>query len=126
MNKPIITATAMLILLIAGGTRADTYLVKPDGTGDFPVIQAAIDGAMDGDVILLADGTFTGMGNIEVLFWGKKITIRSQNGKPQDCIIDAEGSAGTPRTPFVFEHGEGAESRIMDLTILNGSTSTSC
>ncbi|MCK4414565.1 MAG: hypothetical protein KAY32_13585 [Candidatus Eisenbacteria sp.] len=57
---------ALLFLLLAASAcaaGAETYLVLPDGTGDFPTIQAAIDAALDGDEILLADGTFTGDGN---------------------------------------------------------------
>ena len=42
---------------------ATTYLVNPEGTGDFPTIQAAIDAVVDGDIIELNDGTFTGDGN---------------------------------------------------------------
>ncbi len=30
---------------------AKTYLVNPEGTGDFPTIQAAIDAVVDGKVL---------------------------------------------------------------------------
>ncbi|MCK4305958.1 MAG: hypothetical protein KAY24_17095 [Candidatus Eisenbacteria sp.] len=42
---------------------AETYLVNPEGTGDFPTIPAAIDAVVDGDVIDLTDGMFTGAGH---------------------------------------------------------------
>jgi pectin methylesterase-like acyl-CoA thioesterase len=36
--------------------RADVFVVSPDGSGDFPTIQAAVDAASDGDDIELTDG----------------------------------------------------------------------
>ncbi len=30
---------------------AETYLINPEGTGDFPTIQAAIDAVVDGKVL---------------------------------------------------------------------------
>jgi hypothetical protein len=71
---------------------ARTYLVLPDGTGDYATIQAAMDHAVDGDEILLGDGTFRGEGNRDVDCDGA-ITIRSVHGDPAACVIDCEGSA---------------------------------
>ena len=34
---------------------AATYVVNPDGTGDLPTIQAAINAALGGDIIELTD-----------------------------------------------------------------------
>ena len=56
----------------------DTYIVKPDGSGDYPDIQAAVRATSDGDTVLLASGTFIGPGNRDVDYLGKQITIRSQ------------------------------------------------
>jgi hypothetical protein len=74
---------------------ASTHLVLPDGTGDFPTIQAAIDAAEDGDVIELADGTFRGSGNRSIQLT-KGLTIRSASGDPERCIIDCEGEYSAP------------------------------
>ena len=127
MFKKIIESIISLVLLAsADKASGDTYVVKPDGTGDYPVIQAAIDAAKNGDEILLADGVFKGKGNKEVNFWGKALTVRSQNGKPEDCIIDGEGEIGLPYAIFIFEFGEGRDSVVRDLTIYDGSTATVC
>lgn len=127
MRKLFITTIILLALLgSARSSWADTYLVKPDGTGDFPEIQAAIDAAENGDEILLADGVYKGWGNFEVYFWGKSVTVRSQSGRPTDCIIDTEGEIGLPRTAFLFEYLEGPGATVRDITIMNGSTATSC
>jgi len=47
-----------LATLTLPSANAATYVVTPDGTGDFPTIQAAIDAAVTGDVIQLTDGVF--------------------------------------------------------------------
>ena len=116
----------LIFLAFAPGVLADTYLVKPDGTGDFPVIQAAVDFAQNGDEILLADGVFSGLGNDQIKFWGKAITVRSQSGRPMDCILDGNGEIGLARSPFLFENGEGPDSVVRDVTLYRGSTSTIC
>ena len=127
MLKKIIASILSLVLLAAANQASgDTYVVKPDGTGDYPVIQAAIDAAANGDEILLADGVFRGKGNKEVYFWGKTVTVRSQSGNPVDCIIDGEGEIGLPYAIFIFDYGEGRDAIVRDLTIYDGSTSTVC
>ncbi len=81
----------VLLLLALTATQvavADTYLVEPDGTGDFPTIQAAIDAAIDGDIIELADGIFYEDGNRDLDFLGKAITVRSVSGDPSACWIN--------------------------------------
>jgi hypothetical protein len=97
-----------------------TYLVRPDGTGDFPTIQAAIQAAAHGDTIELADGTFTGPGNRDVEYLGKLITVRSQSGNRDACIIDAQGSENDPHRGFHFRSGEGSASVLQGVTITHG------
>jgi hypothetical protein len=108
---------AALLFLIAPGTRAATILIRPDGSGDFPTIQAGIDAAAGGDVVLLADGTFTGPGNRDLDYLGKAITVRSQSGDAAACVIDAQ----TAGRGFYFHNGEGLDSRLERVTITNGS-----
>jgi hypothetical protein len=88
------TAVLLLTLGLAtlSGAGATTYLVRPDGTGDFPTIQAAVAASASGDVIELANGTFTGPGNRDVDYLSKLVTIRSQSGNPEACVIDCQGS----------------------------------
>jgi hypothetical protein len=75
-------------LLVAPPSLAETFTVHPDGTGDYPTIQAAINVAVDGDVILLGDGVFTGSGNNEIEFLGKAIHLKAEAGGPETCAID--------------------------------------
>lgn len=103
---------------------AATHVVLPDGTGDFPTIQDAVDAATDGDVIELGDGTFTGEGNRNIEYLGKAITIKSQSGDPESCIIDAQGIEGESRRGFSFKVGDVPAARLESVKIINGRTHT--
>ncbi len=109
----LLLVSAMLIPPAALATTA-ILVVKPDGTGDYPTIQAAIDNAAGGDVIELPDG------NRDLSFQGKSITIRSQSGYPETCIIDCQASASDCHRGFIFQCQEGPDSSLEDLTIVNG------
>jgi hypothetical protein len=111
----------LALTAMAGPSGADTYFVKPDGSGDFPTIQAAIDAAVDGDVIELADGTYTGGGNRDMDYLGKAIAVRSQSGNPTACIIDYEGTSSEDHWGFRFYSGEGPGSTIEDVTVTNSA-----
>ena len=65
-------------------------------------IQAAIDAASNGDTVLVADGTYTGVDNKNLDFNGKAITVQSQNG-PANCTIDCENNG----IGFIFTNNEG-------------------
>lgn len=91
--------------------------VHPDGSGDFPTIQAAIDGVGGGETVELTDGVYSGDGNRNLDFHGKSITVRSDEGNPETCIIDCEGVA----RGFVFQSGEGSASAIEGIAVVNGS-----
>jgi predicted outer membrane repeat protein len=92
---------------------------------DHATIQDAIDAAVNGDVIIVRDGTYTGNGNRNINFYGKHIMLRSENG-PGDCIID-----GTPpeernyyliSTAFTFNNQESSSSVLSGFTIQNFPT----
>jgi hypothetical protein len=109
-------ATLALVLTASGGT----YVVTPDGTGDFPTIQAALGAAEDGDVIELSDGTFAGDGNRDIDFQGKAVTVRSQSGDPGTCIIECGGSETDPHRGFIFQTDEGPDAVVEGITIMHG------
>ncbi|MHC4217776.1 MAG: hypothetical protein ACYSU7_04890, partial [Planctomycetota bacterium] len=58
------------------GTSA--FCTAPDGPR--ATIQAAIDGTVSGDVVMVADGIYTGPGNKNLDFEGRLITVRSAGG----------------------------------------------
>lgn len=109
----------VLGFLLTSGVPATTYLVRPDGTGDFPTIQAAVDGSVAGDVIELANGTFIGPGNRDVDYRGKAVTIRSQSGLPEGCVIDCQGSETEPHRAFLI-YADAEWLALEGVTIVGG------
>ena len=118
MRYSVLVCCAVIVLAFAAS--ATTYVVEPDGSGDFPTIQLAINASSDGDIIELADGTFTGAGNRDVDFAGRAVTVRSQSGDPETCVIECEGSEADPHRGFIFQSDEGPESIIEGITVAHG------
>jgi hypothetical protein len=83
--------------------------------GDHPTIQAAIDASSNGDMVLVADGTYKGPGNKDLDFRGKELTVQSENG-PQKTIIDCEKEG----RGFYFHSGELSDAVVSGFTITNG------
>ena len=81
----------------------------------FDSIQEAIDAATNQATINVLDGTYTGLGNRNIDFYGKAITLRSMNG-PSNCVIDCEGSG----RGFDFHSGETQQTIVAGFTITNG------
>jgi parallel beta-helix repeat protein len=105
------TLLTLLLLCLPLVVSADTIHVP----GDQPTIQAGINAAVDGDIVLVADGTYTGSGNYNIDFHGKAVTVRSENGYDA-CTIDCQQSG----RGFSFTSGEGLDSALEGFTIING------
>ncbi|MBP7052343.1 MAG: hypothetical protein KBE65_15125 [Phycisphaerae bacterium] len=99
-------------------------------------IQAAIDASVDGDMVLVAPGTYTGDGNRDIDFAGKAITVKSETG-PELCIIQCGGQYprgdGIPTRSatiqligveyhrgFYFHSDEDANSVVQGFTVTEG------
>lgn len=100
--------TLVLSLSISLCCFADTIHVP----GDQPTIQDGIDAALNGDVVLVAPGTY--MENL--VFNGKAVTVKSSGG-PVETIIDGgyDGSAAA------FVDGETNDSVLEGFTLTNGN-----
>ncbi len=102
----------------------NVLLVRPDGTGDAPTIQAALDIAAVGDTIRLADGTYTGPGNRDLVFQGKDVVVCAAAADPALCVVDCGGSEAEPHRFGYLESGEGTGAQVRGLTIRGGWQST--
>jgi hypothetical protein len=107
-------------LIGAFGVGCGAIIVYEDGSGPFPTIQAAIDAVIEGSTIHLADGVFTGDGNRDIDCGGKPVTVCSQSGNPETCVIDCQGTPEDWHRAFYFASGEGPQSIIEDVTVRNG------
>ncbi|MCH7549632.1 MAG: PKD domain-containing protein [Candidatus Krumholzibacteriota bacterium] len=86
---------------------------------NFSTIQAAINAALPGDTVLVASGTYTGVGNKNLDFGGKGIVLLSES-EADSTIIDCEGSG----RGIWFHSGEDTMAIMDGFTITNGSDST--
>ncbi len=114
-----LTLAVSIALSIPRPGLAATYTIRPDGTGDYPTIQDALDVAIDGDVVELTDGLFEGDGNRDLDPRGVAVTIRSVSGHASACVIyPANAGRG-----FLFDDGEGPGTRVERVTIFDGFAS---
>ena len=112
MRRLRIVLASFLVLANIGFAQAAIIHVP----GNYPTIQEGIDAAANGDTVLVADGTYTGVGNKDLDFRGKAITVKSENGAGS-TIIDCEGVG----RGFHFYSGETSESVVSGFTVKNGS-----
>ncbi|MCK4302922.1 MAG: C10 family peptidase [Candidatus Eisenbacteria sp.] len=83
----------------------DVIAVAPDGSGDYPTIQAAmnsIPAACHTKIIELGYGTFSGEGNRDILF-DKMTAVYSRFSWPSICIIECGGTETDPHRGFQIE-----------------------
>lgn len=120
--RRVILVSVVSILVFTPVSWARTWYVNPDGTGDAPTIQAAVDSAGSGDTILLADGVYVGDGNRDITYRGRSFAIESESADPELCIIDCGGSEADPHLGFwidgTYEMYE--EVRMEGITICHG------
>ncbi len=84
---------------------------------EYNTIQDGINAASWGDTIIVGDGTYTGIPNKNLSFFGKLLHLVSENG-PETCVIDCENSGrGVNLVTW-----EPVESTIQGFTIKNGGS----
>ncbi len=106
----------LIVVLSAVAADAATWYVRPGGGGDATTIQAGIDLAVGGDAVVVEAGTYSGLGNVNLTFNGKDITLTSESG-PYFTIIDCQNVA----QGVLFTGGEGFGAVLDGFTIKNGS-----
>ena len=98
------------LLLVLTSWVGATILQVP---GQYPTIQAGINASSNGDTVMLAPGTYTGVGNRNVFIGSRTVTLKSSGG-PDVTMVDCQSLNR-------FAWISNANVRIEGLTITNGS-----
>ena len=80
-----------------------------------PTIQAGIDALTDHGAVIVAPGTYSGPGNVNLSFHGKTIEVLGEYGA-EVTIIDCGGTA----RGFIFDGGETRDATLTGFTVRNG------
>ncbi len=113
----LIMVSVMVLGYVAAMLSAAEYHVSIDGSGDFTVIQEAIDAAVDGDTIIVHPGTHYE----NIRFEGKNIILRSTDPEDWD-VVEATIIDGQQLGSVVeFSGTEDETCQLRGLTMTNGS-----
>lgn len=107
----IVVLVGAYLLVMHGFPASGAVLQVP---AEYATIQLAVDASVSGDTILLADGTYTGAGNKNLLLHDRGLEIRSDNGAAS-CVIDCESDGRSFRIS-----GTTAPTSLRHITIRNG------
>ena len=113
------TSILLLILSLIVTAHAKVLRVDDDGPADYASIAEALEAAVTGDEIVVADGYYRGPGNRDLDFHGKQVELYSENG-PSHCVIDCGGSRAEPHRAFYIHSGETRATLVRGFTIVNG------
>jgi hypothetical protein len=114
-NARVVSLAALLMLCLLSVGHTATIRVPADQ----PTIQAGVDASTNGDTVQVADGTYTGLGNRDIDFKGKKIRVVSENGADY-TTIDCQAALLDPHRGFIFHTQEDSLSVLDGFTIRNG------
>ncbi|HMB68713.1 MAG TPA: cohesin domain-containing protein [bacterium] len=124
MSPPSVRLPSLVLagFCLVSASRAAVYTVAPDGTGDFPTIQAAVDASVAGDTVLLLPGVFqdtvtrtlSGTSTRSVVFLKSDVTLTSSGGAAV-TTIDGESAHHC-----VVGENLGPNTVISGITMANG------
>ncbi len=98
-----------MFVVLPNRAKADKLFVPQT----YPTVQAAVDAAVSGDIIVIWEGVYSGQGNYNISTRGKALTITSSGSQ---TILDAEQLGRL----FLITDGEARSTVISNLTLRNG------
>lgn len=115
MKEHIVCTTAGVLLLCLLAAPDNIFAATIHVPADKPTVQSAIDAAVSGDEILIAEGTFSGPGNRDIELGGKRLDI---HGLSRKTIIDCGGSSDEHHGAFILRANDTG-GYLVSLTITN-------
>ena len=109
----------IVIVCVAVFTASVSFAAELNVPAEYATIREAVNAAVDGDVVIVADGVYTGNGNRDIYVFQKSLTIKSAGGAA-NCIINCEGVEGEQHRAFYFRHCTAAGLVLDGFTIING------
>lgn len=110
MRHPVLYALLGIFVLVSG-VSARTWYITPDGTGEASTIQAGLDSATAGDIVLVECGTYY---EHDILM-KSGVTLISTSGDPACVTIDAQQQGRV-----IYCNGVNSSTRIEGLTLTGG------
>jgi len=107
--------------LFARGASADVHVVSAFGGGDFTSLQAAVDAAADGDVLLVRDGTYAGF-----TLFGKGLTVAAEPGQAPQVTTTIRVDSVPAGSSVVLAGLSVSTSYTTDLTKVHGLVVNQC
>lgn len=106
-----------LCAVVLAATATLAHAVDRRVPSQYPTIQAAINAAAsNGDRVLIANGTYTGVGNRNMDLGTKNLVIQSESDNPAYCFIDCQNLD----RGFVIRGGQTSATMIRGISIYNG------
>ena len=105
------------VVLISSLSAGKTIYVDDDGPADFNNIQAAIDDCNNGDVIIVAEGTY--FENIH--FMGKNITLTSKDLNNPDVVAATIIDGNDANSVVTFSGTEDSNCVLSGFTVTDGN-----
>jgi hypothetical protein len=109
---PVLFASSLIAMSTVTTASAATWIVKPDGSGDVPTIQAAMDTAVAGDTLIVSCGTYYEH-DIQVK---NGVYFTSATGNCECVTIDGQNLGRVLKCDFLE-----ATTSIVGFTILDGN-----
>jgi hypothetical protein len=106
----------ILVVLIASFSFSVVHAAVLRVPGDYTGIQKAIDGSVNGDIILVSPGVY--VENIK--FKGKAITVSSTNAADPNIVNNTVIHASGQNSAVTFANGEKSNSILAGFTITGG------